>query len=218
MTDEDVLFPSAVDAFLEAYGDCGQWNRAADGLRAALKVYDDVADRDLDDIMARCGFAGMDIDKDVQIRLKYAHEIAAAMVHGFDELIRVRGAENYIEQEMTVTDPALEQAIEAGKPQEEWPAHRQYRIIIVAPGRPSPHELRRNAQTERDEALRLLAQTKSALHVALSYATVPPGHPHAQEASDELDGCRHVLTDVVTYIAAAARSVAAAAAKEGDRP
>jgi hypothetical protein len=209
---DDALFPRAVAAFVEATGDVPWRYLVAAGLRAALKVYDEAADKDLDDIMARCGFAGMDLDKDVQIRLKYAHEIAAAMVHGFDELLRVRGAENYVEQEMTATDPALEQAIKEGKPVEEWPTNRRYRVIIVAPGRRSPHELRRTAEADRDAALRQLAETTSALYFALSHATASD-----DGAREGLKSCKQILADAARHIEDAAPDLAATTAKEGDR-
>ena len=149
-------FASAVDAASRVFDD--QLGSAAPArpvveaaLSAAGDVYDQATDAAVDRVMRQTGFAGMDIrDGSVQLRLKHAADIAAAMVSAFDALIEVHDAENYVEWESTVTDPAREQAMQAGLPPEQWPPHRRYRLIVVKPGGKTPHELRREAEARLD--------------------------------------------------------------------
>lgn len=135
-----------------------------EAFEAARAVYDADEDARVDDLMERTGFAGMEVHDGVRIRLKYAAEMASAMVSAFDALIETRGAENYVEWESTVTDPAAEEAMRAGKPMEEWPPHRQYRLIVVKPGGKTPHELRRQAEAERDAMLRHYSRALDELY------------------------------------------------------
>lgn len=119
----------------------------AEAFDAAVAVYDQAEKVEVDRLMDQTGFAGLEITGNgVQLRLKYAADIAAHMVEAFDTLCEVRGATNYVEWESTITDPAREQAIKAGLPQEEWPPHRRYSVIVVKPGGKTPHQLRQEAE------------------------------------------------------------------------
>jgi hypothetical protein len=84
------------------------------------------------------------------------------MVNAFDALIQASGAENYVEQTFTATDPALEEAIEAGLPSSEWPPLRRYTIIVITPDGMSPHELRKAADARADALAAELAAIRAA--------------------------------------------------------
>lgn len=127
----------------------------ADAIEAVGEVYAAEQQADVDRMMAETGFISMEAAEDggIQLRLKMAHDIAAAMCSAFDALIHVRGAANYVEWEATVTDPAREIAIRAGDP-DPLPPFRQYRFIVVRPGGKTPHQLREDADA-RAEQLRV---------------------------------------------------------------
>ncbi len=127
----------------------------AEAIEAAGTVYQAAQQADVDRMMRETGFISMEAAEDggVQLRLKMAHDIAAAMCEAFDTLIHVRGAENYVEWEGTVTDPARELAVRAGDP-DPLPQHRQYSFIVVRPGGKTPHQLRQDADA-RAEQLRV---------------------------------------------------------------
>lgn len=150
----DGVFETAVDAALVVFDRALNLmapprHVVVEALTAAGEVYDRAADAEVDRVMAETGFAGMNIeDRGVEIRLKHAADIAAGMVDAFDALMETRGAENYVEWESTVTDPAREQAIEGGLPPAEWPPLRKYRVIVVKPDGKTPHELRMEAESK----------------------------------------------------------------------
>jgi hypothetical protein len=124
---------------------------------AAQRVYDRAEETYVDDILDRTGLGGMDIrDGEVRMRIKYATELASHMVQSFDALVTAHGAANYIEQECTITDPAAQQAMLDGVPMQQCPPPRTYRVIIIRPGRPSPHQLRRQAEARISAALAIL--------------------------------------------------------------
>lgn len=126
-----------------------------EAIEAAGTVYAADQQADVDRMMHETGFISMETTQDgeVQLRLKMARDIAAAMCSAFDALIHARGAENYVEWEGTVTDPAREDAIRAGDP-DPLPPHRQYSFIVVRPGGKTPHRLRQDADA-RAEQLRV---------------------------------------------------------------
>ena len=116
----------------------------ARALRAAQAVYADDDERRLQALMDQVGFGGMEIGHGVKVRIRQATEVAAGMVKAFDALLDAHGAENYVEMEQTVTDPDPD----------NW---RRYRVIIVRPGKPSPHELRQKANQRAAELAEELA-------------------------------------------------------------
>lgn len=121
-----------------------------EAIEAAGGVYDDAQQAEVDRMMDQTGFISMEAtDKGMQLRLKMARDIAAAMCSAFDALIHVHGATNYVKWEGTVTDPATEEAIKAGA--EDVPPLRKYHFIVVKPGGKSPHTLRREVEAERDQ-------------------------------------------------------------------
>lgn len=135
----------------------------AAALDAASRVYAKAEAAEVDRLMADVGFAGMDIhDGAIRMHIKQSAEIAAGMVKAFDALVTAQGCENYLEQDFTVTDPATEQAAEAGLPYDQWPPHRRYKFIIVKPNGRSPHELRRDAEARIAELEEELAIARSA--------------------------------------------------------
>lgn len=127
----------------------------AEAIEAVGEVYAADQQADVDRMMRETGFISMEATQDggIQLRLKAAHDIAAAMCSAFDALIHVHGAENYVEWAATVTDPAREIAIRAGDP-DPLPPHRQYSFIVVRPGGKTPHQLRQDADA-RAEQLRV---------------------------------------------------------------
>lgn len=122
----------------------------AEALTAAHTVYAEAEDADVERMLAGTEFHSIKFDSaGGEIRYKHARVVAAQMVAAFDELCRHSAGENYAEWEQTLTDPALEEAIERGDPQETWPPGRKYRFIVVRPGGKSPHELRQIAERDR---------------------------------------------------------------------
>ena len=135
-------------------------NRAfvAEALDAAAEVYAAADAAEVDRVLAETGLIGMEPLADgVRIRLKHAADLAAGMVAAFDELIRQKGCENYVEWDSTVTDPT---------------DLRKYTFIVVKPGGKTPHELRRQAEQERDELrARLAALTDGSQRTAAAECT-----------------------------------------------
>lgn len=118
-----------------------------EALDAAGEVYGAADDAEAELLMQQTGFAGMDVTgSGIRTRIKYAAAMLKAIVGAFDEF--TRSAPNYIEQELTFTDPAAEEAIKAGRPTAEWPPRRVYKVYVVKPGRPTPHDLRKQAEAE----------------------------------------------------------------------
>lgn len=160
----------------------------------AIAAYDQVhaehADAETDRIIAQTGFAGMDLTDDgVRFRLKHAHDYAATVVKQFDEWTRQAGCENYTETDFTVTDPDHDHL-------------RKYQFIVVKPGGKSPHELRQQADAERDQAVARLA----ALHAQLAHVYDAGDHPTPeQQATFVLDRCRDVAESEATAVASVAR-------------
>jgi len=124
----------------------------AEAIDAAGTVYAADQQADVDRMMRETGFISMETTQDggVQLRLKMARDIAAAMCEAFDALIHAHGAENYVEWESTVTDPALEEAIRRGDP-DPLPPHRKYSFIVVRPGGKTPHQLRQDADARAEQ-------------------------------------------------------------------
>lgn len=122
-----------------------------EALRAAGDVYAAAMDAEVDRMMGETGFIAFDVTEEgPRLRLKLAADLARSMVAAFDELVTQHGCENYVEWESTITDPAREEAGDAGVPVEQWPPHRRYKLIVVKPNGKSPHELRLEAEEQRD--------------------------------------------------------------------
>lgn len=158
--DADALQRTAVDTAVRALDEQRLWDPGTDrhtlveaALDAASNVYAAAEDAAVDQVLADAGLVGLEpVSDGVRIRLKHSQDLAAGMVAAFDQLVQTSGAQNYVESESTVTDPARAAAIDAGLPPEEWPAPRRYRFIVVKPDGLSPHELRLAAEQARDTA------------------------------------------------------------------
>ncbi|MFI7073595.1 hypothetical protein [Micromonospora sediminicola] len=149
MTDRDDLDARAIRAGATAIRDAAarmpflarmltptvarRWAEAA--IRAAGDVYD--ADRAafVDQQVAEARIAGWDMSaKGMDLRVTMARETAAGLVMAAKTFLDANpGAQNYVEQ--TVIDR------ESGD---------RYVILFMKPGGRSPHELRREAEAERD--------------------------------------------------------------------
>lgn len=127
----------------------------ADALAAAHQVYADADEAAIEELLDQTGFGGMEIDRGVKLHIRHAARIAQAMVEAFDDLLDTRGAQNYLEWSTTITDPATRLALEAGLPNDQIPPHRYYKVIIVRPGKPTPHELRQQAEARIAAAVQL---------------------------------------------------------------
>lgn len=127
----------------------------AEALTAAHQVYADADAAQLEELLEQTGFGGMEIDRGVKLHIRHAARIAQAMVEAFDALLDTRGAQNYLEWSTTITDPATRLALEAGMPWDQIPPHRYYKVVIVRPGKPTPHELRQQAEARIAGAVQL---------------------------------------------------------------
>lgn len=124
-------------------------------LAAADAVYQQADKDELAAVMATVGFGGIEVDRHgVALRIRHAAKYAAALVEAFDGWLREVGADNYIQHESTLTDPARMKAIDDGLPSDQWPPRRQYRLIVVKPEGKTPHELRLEAEAEVDRLRR----------------------------------------------------------------
>lgn len=176
MTIDPAVAEAALDAACAVLGPTVDREAVAAALADADAVYADAERAKVDRMLVETGLAGMSpVAGGVRIRLKHAHDIAAGMVDAFDALIEQRGAENYVEWESTVTDPAGEQAILDGLPMKEWPAHRRYTFIVVKPSGKTPHELRREAEAEVERLRAELATVTAEYDIAdrVNEATAP---------------------------------------------
>jgi hypothetical protein len=140
----------------------------AEALAAATAVYDADHDQAVQDMMDRSQLAGMTVGPEGATVTAIAAREQAIMFAGMAAqfLGENPDAENYVEQTMHV-----------------WDADHTNRYTVVfefvRPGKPTPHELRRAAESQRDRLHTALGQTISALHVAL--------------AADETAGCWEAL-------------------------
>lgn len=162
-TDQDPLFEDAVTAAVRVLPAVDRAQLAV-ALSVAGRVYERAEETRVDTIMEQTGFAGMDVTDDgVRLRLVHAADLAASMVSAFDAMLQVAPADNYREWESTVTDPATKAAVDAGLPSDQWPPHRRYTFIVVKPGGKTPHQLRREAEADRDRLEGLLEAAEAEL-------------------------------------------------------
>lgn len=104
-------------------------------LRAGSEVYAAAEQADADRLLAETGLAGIDIDDGAaRVKLVLAHEMAVRMATAFDAILDAHpSAANYVEQEFFprgTRDP--------------------YIFVVCKPGGKTPHQLRREAEAERD--------------------------------------------------------------------
>jgi hypothetical protein len=150
----------------------------AEALAAATAVYDADHDQAVQDMMDRSQLAGMTVGPEGATVTAIAAREQAIMFAGMAAqfLGENPDAENYVEQTMHV-----------------WDADHTNRYTVVfefvRPGKPTPHELRRAAESQRDRLRTILGQTISALHVALNH---DPTHGR-EEVADETAGCWEAL-------------------------
>lgn len=121
-----------------------------DTVRAALAAAGDVfaenQDDQVEEMLAACGFAGVEVHgRDIGMRVKISNDLARGMVHAFDGLVQASRMENYVEWSFTVTDPALEEAVDRGDGPTTLPPFRRYTICIVKPDGQTPHDLHKQA-------------------------------------------------------------------------
>jgi hypothetical protein len=174
----DGVFDRAVDAAAAVIAEHGHTPPGRDvvaaALRAAGTVYDAEHDRAVQDMMDRSLTSGMRIGEGaIHIDVIMAREIAVTMAFAAAQFLNeFPDAENYVQQDVWDNDRV-----------------NRYTVIFVRPGRRTPHELRRDAERQRDRLRAVLAQTIAALHVALNH------NPADQrpEADDEIAGCREAL-------------------------
>jgi hypothetical protein len=122
-----------------------------EALDAAAAVYNAAYETEVERIVAETGWAGMNVvDGDVQLRLKYALDFAHAVVTNFDAMTTTVGARNYTEHEFTVTDTSND-------------TPRRYTFLVVKPDGKTPHQLRQEADADRDRALARVDAAHDAL-------------------------------------------------------
>jgi hypothetical protein len=179
----------------------------ADALAAAGVVYAEADDRAVDRVLEETGLRSMDItDGEVRIRLKHSADLARNFVAAFDELVRHRPCDNYLEQEWTMSDPAREEAAAAGLPVEQWPPKRTYTFIVVRPGGKTPHQLRQEAEARIEAAHEALAidefddDSCTTLETTIDYAVRQYLRVAEAEAAaaDEIDRLRAVLKAITS--------------------
>lgn len=179
-----------------------------EALMAAGQVYQADEAAEVEQMMHETDFISLDVPHgEPRFRLKIASDLASGMVRAFDELVHQVGCENYIEWESTLTDPATEQAIEAGLPDDQIPPLRKYKLIIVRPGGKTPHELRQEADQRLDRVHDQLTRIydgdtddfttleSTVEYVVRSHRAIAAAE---EEAADEIQRLRAALRDVVT--------------------
>ncbi|GAA0527181.1 hypothetical protein GCM10010172_04650 [Paractinoplanes ferrugineus] len=135
----DEVFNRAVDA---AWGVLPSSVAPAKGdVAEALRVASDVFASDdqayADKLVAETGIAGFNLDGRGRLDLVLAHELAAKMTLAFKTILDAQpGAENYVEQEVI-----------------ERNGGGRYVFIVCKPGGKTPHQLRREAESQRDALL-----------------------------------------------------------------
>jgi hypothetical protein len=143
MADADELFERAVTAACSVLVDVARAD-VAEAMRAAEAVYEADREQYVQDQLDQARLAGMNpTGKGMELNVVIARETAAHLVMAAKTYLDTTGAENYLEQ--TVYDR------ETGE---------RYVIIFQRPGKKSPHELRQQAEAERDQARAQLDQIR----------------------------------------------------------
>lgn len=124
-----------------------RWStRAVEAILAAEdQAFADAEQARVDQLIAETGLAGIDIqDGAARVRLVLANELAAKMTAAFKTILEAHpGAQNYVEQVV-----------------EERNGGGRYVFIVCKPGGKTPHQLRREAETERDALRAELAEVR----------------------------------------------------------
>jgi len=189
MTGHDDVRELAIDAAMDVFHPM-VLDRVfvAAALDAAGEVFAAADAAEVDRVLTETGLVGMEpVSDGVRIRLKHAHDLAAGMVSAFDALIQQKGCENYREWDYTVTDPAE--------------GHRRYTFFVVRPGGRTPHQLREDAERERDAAI----------------ARMEAAHDALARIDDGDDDAFNTLESTVEYVVARYRAVAASEEQAADQ-
>lgn len=135
----DALFERAVDAAFESLKGFPPQFRAevAAALRAAEAVYAAAEKEFVDDQVAQANILGWRMDAGVtDLQVGMAMETAAGLVSAAKTFLTATGAENYVEQHVHDRETG-----------------ERYTLTIQRPGKKTPHQLRREAEAERDKAM-----------------------------------------------------------------
>lgn len=113
--------------------DCDQMAEAA--MQASGKVYVAAEEAEAERLVAETGLAGMEIeDGAAALKLVLAHEFAVKMTMAFQTILDANpGATNYVEQEFFPRG-----------------SRDPYVFVVCKPGGKTPHQLRREAEAQRD--------------------------------------------------------------------
>lgn len=114
---------------------------AAAALDAAGRVYGEARDADVERMVNDCGLQGINVDPTTLVSVKLGLELAAAYVQAAEGMLGAFDAKNYTETRVWNR--------ETGKP---------YVITFARADGQTPHELRREAERERDELRAELAR------------------------------------------------------------
>jgi len=116
---------------------------------AALEVLDDhTQQRLIDDMMERTRIRDLDFRNGVNLEIQAAREVASLYVAAARTMLG--DAENYSETPVSFTVKVAE-------------SPEEYVLIVQRAGKLTPHQARRNAEAERDEALAEVARLTALL-------------------------------------------------------
>lgn len=144
---------------------------AFDAASIVFAAYEDVL---VTQMLADCKWLGTEpIDNGTQHKIKLAARLATAHVSAFDALCQQPDCENYIETDITITDPD---------------SPRKYLLTIVKPGGSTPHQLHMQAKRELDTLRQAACRNKE--HVAVVTAALEATERQRDELRAQLDAAR----------------------------
>jgi hypothetical protein len=169
----DDLFERSLDAAMNVPGVATALRRdtIAAALRAAQAVYAADERAYIDGQVAEAKIAHWRMEDGVtDIRIVMARETAAGLVTAAKTFLAATGAENYVEQHVTDRETG-----------------ERYTLTVQRPGKSTPHELRRQAEAERDA----LAEIGVAAGLLRDhYGDDIPADDHILAVCDAVDGYR----------------------------
>ena len=151
----EVLFVRATHAAYEVLpgGSPATVEDTAEALRAASEVFSAADQAYADQLVAATSIAGFNLNGDGRFDLVVAHELAARMTLSFKTILDAQpGAENYVEQEVI-----------------ERNGGARYVFIVCRPGGKTPHQLRREAEEERDALAAEVERLRASIGIAKSW-------------------------------------------------